>query len=1398
MKNKFLNLNCLLLLFLFLIGFSPQSSNTLFCTVYAENVTSALDSISNSGFNSVVSNSQLISGAGNNTASNIQESVKLMTETLSSIGTAMSGFALALSVVVIAIIGFKVMNSGQGNILAFMKQRKEISNAIICILFILIIPTFVKSVLEFKPPAFLLSSVDSNINGNSYISDIIASPSSGLVDYMEETFGSKEGDASNNDFLADLDNNEESDMNGLTKKLYQGVLKIISLITYSPLLLITSLIGSIGFYPVSLDSAMYSNTMVELIEKFFSLPSQSGIVDVTTNIIAVVAPGLKSLTEIINILYFVVKKFSMLCLEVVCYYFGIMHLLNKETENVQKFLIRVGQGVIGMLLFPYFLEFLLDIDGVISMSILRLTGDSIPGFGLLTILPSVESATKGFALLVLSCAMAVVVLMLAKSFFIRRIEISLLYITSPVFFLKHMIKPSDGSVKKLLNRLLSSVFLTTVYAPVFAIISLMISLGTSPEISKSSLSSLVYYILILGILWMGKEVVQSIISLFAGNSSAAGSANAQFGKGIETFKGASKFAAGATAFGAVAGVMKGAEVVKNNGGLKETLKNMGSKAEDLYKNTANYMDKNGYRKTLGKALSTSAKAGWSLTKKAGKYAGNMAESKFWEKYEGAAKKYGGYTPTGAKEGAMKGRINYTETDSNNTKRMHDLMDKKRRAEFQDYIYKKYGDDPDKARKKMKEFDDMMKNNPDSTKFFKHNKSFFDEVKDFEKSRFVSQNTKEQINKAKVLFNQTNELEQRKQAAIKAGRFEEAMDLQDKIDMNKDFFNKNVDKIKRAGLEEIRQGDRVDSFKAVDKARRVANFTPNDIKPVLNINDNQTVNRALSNLLHETSDVTAQGRIQEFMKNGSVTQEGVTKLVSDLSGMNVDKKHLTSFAETAFNYDSNKAVSHVNLVDSLSVSNTQRLANNVHSGYVRNNSDLNNSLNILTKDAGANSNIVAAVKNFKNDVNISGNTPPSAERVSQFATELVADKSISRDQAVTFLGATFGCNQVDANRLIDSNIAKTIYDNNKSTIETVLQKNPGVSQQKAASIIASELKFNDLEISKSQAQYILEHHNDNQYKNNVKDFEKSKGDILEYINLETNNSARINAARQVVENITPQKQVSALHGATSFRGVEIANTQLDKLKEEAMKTNNNEAKMRIEAVQQDLSQSKSNSQAESIVKQFFIDESSKENGLNTSLLNLAAQTSLGFNSQQATAHLKGFVCSNTDISTNEGKAYSEKIADFKPDSDTNVLEYLRLTGGSNEDIYNKSAANFVDTVLKDGDKGPLGLDLANMRDNMDANGTQITASDIESLILNNPKAVEDFIRNQTKTIKNGSQKVKELSSNIEDPEKSTIIDFKSDFDPNDPTKRMSYKGNIEDYKGSGAINPEEFESYYIDK
>ena len=154
MKNKFFNLNCLLLLFLFLIGFSPQSNNLFLNSVYAEEVTSGLNNITHDNFESAL-NTELSGDKFNSkdvTVTNIIAGVKLLQTNLESIATAMSGFALALSVVIIAKIGFKIINSGRGDVITFMKQRKDISNAIICILFILIIPILVKSILEFKVP----------------------------------------------------------------------------------------------------------------------------------------------------------------------------------------------------------------------------------------------------------------------------------------------------------------------------------------------------------------------------------------------------------------------------------------------------------------------------------------------------------------------------------------------------------------------------------------------------------------------------------------------------------------------------------------------------------------------------------------------------------------------------------------------------------------------------------------------------------------------------------------------------------------------------------------------------------------------------------------------------------------------------------------------------------------------------------------------------------------------------------------------------------------------------------------------------------------------------------------------------------------------------------------------
>lgn len=808
MKNKFLNLNILLLLFLCLIGFSPQS-NSLFSinTVYAlDNVDSILTNTDDdgnvvSGINNDKFTNQigdLVNKLDNENAAtfskNISESIKMMTNIMSNISTAASGFALTLSVVIVAIIGFKVINSGTGDVITFMKQKKDISNAIVCIIFILAIPYFVRSVLEFKPPTSLLSPIDSNYKGDVNIGDIVTTPKSGLKDYIIANKTTYE--LSNEDRIASgpfwekgfevlEEGGKGSSLKGLVNLLFSALLAILAMAIYSPLLLFTSFLGSISFFPVSLDVAMYATdgteTVAKIAQSFFDTTSQSAMAGIGTNGLTNVAKTLASLTSILNVLYFLIKKFVMLCLEFVCYYYGIMHLLNKDKDDVGKFLVRLAQGVIGITLFPFLVEFLLDVDGLIATAILRITGPALLGFSILSVLPTVAQAAKGFTILFFSVIFCSVVFSLAKSFFIRRIEISLYYLASPIFFLKHIMSPNDGGVKQLTSRITSAIFLTTTYAPVLAIVNLLLTLAmNNPEIG------VIFLVLVIGVLFLGKGVIADIIRKLTGESASISSAGSQFERGISraskalnTVEKGAKNGAGALAFGATTAALNNAGSIKN--GIKNAPKTLTDR--ETWKKAAKTI-------TNKKSWQNGAKAIGSGVMRTGKGALNVAENQFWEKYNKAEKRYGKFNATEAETQVLKNRMGYGAAK----------IDRKDELESTRALNKLINSKDPNDKENFKKYYDFHKNHK---KLKENHVSFLDEAKQ-SRGKLAemaeisgNQDIQKSFDEYDKILNSTDVLMRDRDDFIKDGNIGAAYDVDMQIQGNRKYLKKYEDTIYQA-------------------------------------------------------------------------------------------------------------------------------------------------------------------------------------------------------------------------------------------------------------------------------------------------------------------------------------------------------------------------------------------------------------------------------------------------------------------------------------------------------------------------------------------------------------------------------------------------------------------------
>ena len=996
MKNKFLNLNILLLLFLCLIGFSPQS-NSLFSvnTVYAlDNVDSILTNTDDngnvvSGINNDKFQTQidgLIDGLNSSKADylkdNISESISLMTNTMSNISTAASGFALTLSVVIIVIIGFKVIKSGTGDVLTFMKQKKDISNAIVCIIFILAIPYFVRSVLEFKPPEILFSSVDSSISGNTNIGDIISTPKSELKEYIianQDDFTQDNGDRFNvEDFWGgDGFKDAGSIGTGIVKMLWSALLAIFAGILYAPFLLITSYIGSISFFPVSFDVTMYltgGGSVAEIAKSFFNTSSQSAIAGIGTNIIDNVANGLADLTGIFNILYFLIKKFVMLCLEFVCYYFGIMHLLNKDTDDVGKFLVRLAQGVVGITLFPYLIEFLLDVDGIIATAILRITGPALPGFSIMSILPTVEQAKTGFTVLLLSIIMCSLVFSLAKSFFIRRIEVSLLYVSSPIFFLKHMMSSNDGSIKVLTSKITSAIFLTTAYAPVLAIVNLMLSFGIA-----SSDVGMIYFMLVIGVLWLGKGVIVDIIRKLTGESASISSAGSQFERGVSrvtntvdshfkrgvsrvtnTVEKGAKFGAGALAFGATTAALNNAGSIKN--GIKNAPKTLTDR--ETWK-------KAGKTIISKKSWQNGAKAIYSRVKRTGKGALNVAENQFWEKYNKAEKRYGKFNSIEAETQVLKNRMGYggakfdRKDELESARALNKLINSKDTNDKENF--KKYYDFH-KNHKKLKE---------GHVDFLDKAKQSKDKIAEMTK-KSGNQDIQKSFDEYDKLLNSTDVLMKDRDKLLKNGNIRGAYDVEMQIQGNKEFMKRYQDNIHYAcNSNESLQN----KAKGLVPLRTLAS-NPLSIKPqaVKFTNDANTIVSSMNSIKElngfkgndkveaEIKDIIGLAEKGEFNEAQASIQNLISSQYANLS--TGDRAKLDSHVNKMFSFD---VTPDQNAMSVVNIPKVQFKAGEVKSSMeklkrievFKNNEESMNQINSIVKltDSGSVEDIHTAVNSF---------------------------------------------------------------------------------------------------------------------------------------------------------------------------------------------------------------------------------------------------------------------------------------------------------------------------------------------------------------------------------------------------------------------------------------------------
>lgn len=542
MKLKKTYFTIFLFSLLLLVGFSPPYSNDGININFINN-TAYADTLNDEQFSNAVkayiqANSLTIANneaALNTLTKNLDNSIGVLNKYLDSIFKAAELSMAALSVFAIAWIGFEYMTKGSGSLITYVKGREKLSNAFLAIVFVFTIPLFIDAVNNLTVTKIV---TDAATNSHIYelsesgtkMADYFVTPSSSvksmILNYASET--SAEEDSS---LFGEA---EMKPKNGILKTIYTILMFILQLI-YTPFHFLITLFGLIGFYPMSFDPAIYGEQYIHNIIPKFNL-LDVGTVDIagmtffegagigddlSEAISSAVGNAFSIVIVVINLITGIIKKFCMIAIKGACYYYGFKVLTGLETTKVKDFLMRLLQGVLGMFAAPLIMQTLLDIDAMISTSILSLAGKSIPGVGMMNLILSPQEATANIINFVFAVGMLIVMFFITQAFLFRRLELIMYYLLAPPVFLKHIFQPQSKIVSHWFKTVASAAFVTTTYSPLFVLVQFLIIFGLSASGGGAGtfINQVIYYIIIWFIIFKGQNIVLLAVDLLFGGRS---------------------------------------------------------------------------------------------------------------------------------------------------------------------------------------------------------------------------------------------------------------------------------------------------------------------------------------------------------------------------------------------------------------------------------------------------------------------------------------------------------------------------------------------------------------------------------------------------------------------------------------------------------------------------------------------------------------------------------------------------------------------------------------------------------------------------------------------------------------------------------------------------------------
>lgn len=443
---------------------------------------------------------------------NVPLAYKVIQNNLDAISNGLKGVATAFSVVVIALIGFKIIKCGQGDITNLIKEKQDLKNAIASILFLTLIPFLVTSIKNFKMPQELWISIDNTYSAETTIDNLNTTIKNNfIIDFYQnklkklESYSYEENlkEEDKEDFI---NNNKDlisgASADGLSTNITSALRNIFVDLIYNPTRQLTYYTTSLSYLPISFNNNFYeSDTYDNVIYK----TTKSDVAKEST---AYARAGWlkanKAVTLIFNFLY----KISFMFLECICYYNGLMFLFNKNALiDIKMFLKKLLISLAGLLLFPSFLDFLLSLDTILSTALVSISGNLSPGTTILEFIPGVSLAEKSWLYFILGIAIMVILILFSLIFLQRRAVIVLLYIAAPILFVGYLIKKDTYGFKNIVNMLLFNIFLNTLLSPVLFIIGILIRL-----IGTDLMLSIINLFIIISLLLYIKKVAKKNIT----------------------------------------------------------------------------------------------------------------------------------------------------------------------------------------------------------------------------------------------------------------------------------------------------------------------------------------------------------------------------------------------------------------------------------------------------------------------------------------------------------------------------------------------------------------------------------------------------------------------------------------------------------------------------------------------------------------------------------------------------------------------------------------------------------------------------------------------------------------------------------------------------------------------